>query len=204
LYKTFKHLKGLFLLHKKKDIVMANKWLVNLARFVRSKPELSTMVAALYLALVWILAWIIIFFLSTWLIDISTSKKGFILALWLAVVAETIIRYVENIDGVAYFSKPFESEPKGDNKDFTFARMLILLFAGLTLAFFFQFLSSDSIAITESNDALFVGQKLAGRDGFSDMLANWGETLMYDGEIQLSLFLSLLFRIAIYKRKVRP
>jgi hypothetical protein len=115
---------------------MANKWLVNLARFVRSKPELSTMVAALYLALVWILAWIIIFFLSTWLIDISTSKKGFILALWLAVVAETIIRYVENIDGVAYFSKPFESEPKGDNKDFTFARMLILLFAGLTLAFF--------------------------------------------------------------------
>ena len=183
---------------------MEKNRLVNLARFVRSKPELSTTVAALYLALVWILSWITIFFLSTWLIDISTSKEGFILALWLAVVAETIIRYVENIDGVAYFSKPFELNPKGDNKDFTFARMLILLFIGLTLAFFFQFLSSDTIGITGKNDALFVGQQLAGRDGFSSMLSSWGETLMYDGEIQLSLFLSLLFRIAIYKRKVRP
>jgi hypothetical protein len=183
---------------------MEKSWRSDLAKFIRNKPELSTTIAAGYLALIWILAWIIIFFLSTWLIDISTSKKGFILALWLAVVAETIIRYVENLDGVAYFSKPLEIYPKGDNKDFTFARMLILLFVGLTLAFFFQFLSSDSIALTESNDALFVGQKLAGREGFSAMLTNWGDTLISDGEIQLALFLSLLFRIAIYKRKVRP
>ena len=115
---------------------MEKSWRSDLAKFIRNKPELSTTIAAGYLALIWILAWIIIFFLSTWLIDISTSKKGFILALWLAVVAETIIRYVENLDGVAYFSKPLELDPKGDNKDFTFARMLILLFVGLTLAFF--------------------------------------------------------------------
>lgn len=181
--------------------MMEKKSLVNMARYVRSRPQLSTIMAAFYLAMIWLLTWIIIFFLSTWLIDITTGKKGFILAIWLAVVAESIIRYVENLDSVAYFSKPMEHYPKGDNKDFTFGRMLLLLFMGLSCAFFFQFLSSDEIAIYHSSESLFIGQKEPGREGFFAMLERWSYTLVHDGEIQLALLLSLLFRIAIYKRR---
>lgn len=175
-------------------------WLGDKAKSIRRHPELSTYIASLFLSIIWLLAWLIIFFLSTWLIDITTGTKGFILALWLAVVAESVIRYVENLDGIAFFSKPNERYPKGDNKDFTFMRMMLLLFIGMSFAFFFQFLSSDSIAIFESTDTLFVGQKIPGREGFISMINAWGNTLLNDGQIGLALILSFLFRIAIYKR----
>lgn len=175
-------------------------WLGDKAKSIRRHPELSTYIASLFLSIIWLLAWLIIFFLSTWLIDITTGTKGFILALWLAVVAESVIRYVENLDGIAFFSKPNERYPKGDNKDFTFMRMMLLLFIGMSFAFFFQFLSSDSIAIFESTDTLFVGQKTPGREGFISMINAWGNTLLNDGQIGLALILSFLFRIAIYKR----
>ena len=174
--------------------------LKSMARSIRRYPELSTYIASLFLSIVWLLAWLIIFFLSTWLIDITTGTKGFILALWLAVVAESVIRYVDNLDGIAFFSKPNERSPKGDNKDFTFMRMMLLLFIGMSFAFFFQFLSSAPIAIFESTDTLFVGQKTPGRHGFIVMINAWGNTLLNDGQVRLALVLSFLFRIAIYKR----
>tara|TARA_B110000967_G_C18667857_1_gene451515 strand:- start:116 stop:718 length:603 start_codon:yes stop_codon:yes gene_type:complete len=175
-------------------------WLKDKARRIRKYPKLSTYIASSFLSIVWLLAWLIIFFLSTWLIDITTGTKGFILALWLAVVAESVIRYVENLDGIAFFSKPNQDRPKGDNKDFTFMKMMLLLFIGMSFAFFFQFLSSDAIAIFESTDTLFVGQKIPGRDGFICMINAWSYTLLHDGQIGLALVLSFLFRIAIYKR----
>jgi hypothetical protein len=175
-------------------------WLGDKAKSIRKHPELSTYIASFFLSIIWLLAWLIIFFLSTWLIDITTGTKGFILALWLAVVAESVIRYVENLDGIAFFSKPNEKSPRGDNKDFTFMRMILLLFIGMSFAFFFQFLSSDAIAIFESTDTLFVGQKIPGRHGFIIMINAWSNTLLNDGQIGLALVLSFLFRIAIYKR----
>ncbi len=176
----------------------------NLAQWIRSKPQLSTYIAALYLAAIWLLTWLIIFFLTTWLLKISTGKEVFIMALWLAVVAETIIRYVENLDYVAFFSKPAEPDPRGDNKDFTLSRMFLLLFIGLFTAFLFVFLGSEEIAIITSRDSLFNGQPYPGKVGFVAMLDSWVATLRNDKEIQLALMLSLLFRVAIYKRSAKP
>lgn len=173
------------------------KW----AERVRNTPIVSTLLASFALSSIWLLVWLFVFFLSTWLVNIETSKGAFIMVLWLSVAAESVIRFFENTDGIAFFAKPHEVDATGDNKDFKSTKMAILLLTGLVLVFLYRSLISEDMKMI-SFDPPYQFTGMNGGTGilaFKEMLLNWLDC-MQDSVIITSIVVSFLFRVVIYKR----
>ena len=87
--------------------------------WIKDHPEVSTWLAAAWLSICWIFVWLTIFFFTTLFLGLQTGLIAFVMTLWLSILAEAYIRYLENTDKVAKYSKPKEVNPTGDNQDFT-------------------------------------------------------------------------------------
>ena len=166
---------------------------------VRRMPLLSTLCAAIFLAGCWTIFWLVVFFVSTWVLGYETGPTAFILAFWLSVGAEAVIRWLENTDFVAFYGKPFDASPKGDNQDFQIAKAalclcLLIIFAALYL--FLSFAIPDVFGIAQPN---FAGQPERSLKGFLEMLTNWWNGV-FSASVSLSIVAGFIFRVAIYKR----
>jgi hypothetical protein len=105
-------------------------------------PITSTYVAATFLALIWLIVWLVVFFFTTAALGLSTGIIAFIATLWLSIISEAIIRFAENSTFVARLSKPKEPDAKGDNEDFDFGVAARLFCAGFTLLFLLTVVTS--------------------------------------------------------------
>ena len=169
---------------------------------MRKFPLFSTWSAAFILSFLWTFAWVIVFFLTTWLLDLKTSPADLVVVFWASIAAEAIIRWAENTNFVAAISKPHEQSPMGDNQDFRLVKASFILMCIVVS----MFLLREVLVRTGSYDG---SQFLMGQngehttDGFKSMLTSW-----YVVSLQTSVFFPMLlgtvFRAIIYKRSHLP
>lgn len=163
------------------------------------EPFWSTVYAAAILSTIWATFWLIVFFLSTWILGYETGQTAFILAFWLSVGAEAVIRWAENTDYIAKYSKPNDLYPKGDNQDFRLPKALLCLLSLLVMMFVYLFLARNIPDLFGIDIQPFGGQPEKSVAGFIKMLSNWKNGLLTPG-VTLSLLAGFIFRIVIYKR----
>jgi len=178
-------------------------WLLGTIVSVLTKyPIVSTSFAALYLSSIWTLAWLFVFFLSTWWFDLSTSSQDFVNVFWLSIAAEAVIRWAENTNFIARLSKPYVKNAIGDNADYTFVVAGFLLFLSVTIMLFYdKFFERLGLS---ASDGSFIGQGIEnGIEPLKNMIDNWMLTGS-DNNVVTWLLLGTLFRAIIYKRNHRP
>lgn len=179
--------------------------ILRVANAIRNRPLLSTLMAASALSSVWFIVWLSVFFFSTFKLNIETSKSAFVLVLWLSVIVESIIRYMENQSSTVWFSKPLEKSPVADNQDFSLERVSILCLSGIVFTLICIILF-EANGIQFEEPLSFIGQ-IHEESGFPDktdkaidnMLENWMKCML-DAKIIWALIISFMFRVLIYKR----
>ncbi len=165
-------------------------------------PWVSTWFAALFLSTLWTLAWLVIFFLTTWVFDLSTKPRDFVCVFWLSIAAESLIRWAENTNFVAAISKPFETNAMGDNQDFRLPKASKIFFSILLLTFLMKEFMIKS-GMMES-PLLFTGQN--GHHtlyAMSSMVSGWWTTAT-QSSVFPPLVVGTLLRATIYKRSHKP
>lgn len=160
---------------------------------------LSTLFAAAILSGTWTITWLFVFFLSTFILEFKTDQSAFILAFWLSIAAEALIRWAENTDLVARLGKPHEIAAQGDNLDFGLTKALLCLFAMVVFVSGYLFLAERIPEVFEFGDTPFGGQPTRDLAGFQGMLQNWWVGVTSPA-VSISLGVGFLFRIVIYKR----
>lgn len=174
-------------------------------RHSRRHPQIGAWIAALALSLVWTGIWVTIFLFSTLLLDLSTSVLILLVTLWLSVVAEAPIRYVENTDIVAAMSKVHEEHPQGDNQDYKSTRAVVYSILGLLpMGGFLIWWYLSGQTIDQIKDALGVingPTPERGWDHTKDMFISWSNALR-EPVVWISIASCILMRALIYKRKV--
>lgn len=164
----------------------------------------------------------LVFFLSTILLNLKTDVFNFFIALWLSIVAEAFIRWLENCKATAKYSKPLEEDPDGDNQDFDVKHMLVLLLLGLLIlcvVVIAIFLGGNQInsPVVQSSGGTFHGLVLAdsctspvppakpictdGVPNFDRMILNWRGSV-FSWKFGIPLTICVLMRAGVYKRKV--
>ncbi len=181
-------------------------------------PEWATWYGALCLAGAWTGVFMIVFFISTLFLNLQTHVVNFFVALWLSIIAEVFIRWLENCNAAAAFSKPLEREPVGDNTDFSLSYMWQLLVLGLFIfvlalvvivlaGYEFQSLEVQSSMGTfhgpifeecSTTDPIVCSQ---GDPDFKRMFATWWDS-MFAWKFALPFVICVLMRARVYKRKV--
>lgn len=170
-----------------------------IAEKIRSFSLVSTLLAAAILSASWTIIWLLVFFISTWVLDLKTAANAFILAYWLSVAAESIIRLMENSDKIAYFAKPHIENASGDNKDYTWIKSILIFSVGILTVFFAIFLSHRMTDIFTVDGIEFLGQVGRTSETFYAMLANWADGINNEG-VAASLGVGFVLRCFIYKR----
>lgn len=169
-----------------------------LAKVLNKQPFVSTWIAAMFLSSVWTVAWLFVFFASTWFFDLETTAADLVNIFWLSIAAEAAIRWAENTNFVAQLSKPHDPNASGDNSDFRLVKALALFASSLALMFFFDFYM-ESIGIKEKNE-IFYGQKgQIGYNHVTNMVYTWGSIISSSG-IATPMLVGTLLRSWIYKR----
>lgn len=164
----------------------------------RSLPWVSTWFAALFLSGLWTLVWLIVFFSSTWLFDLSTTASVFVNIFWLSVAAEALIRWAENTNFVAALAKPHQNKPRGDNTDYRLPRAVILTFSSLILMFVLD--KYQNFSGFRGSLPPFAGQNgIHSNEAIWAMLVHWNRTLA-DYNVLLPIALGTFLRACIYKR----
>jgi len=166
---------------------------------IRKYPRISTWLSAIMLSGVWTAVWLIVFFLATWSLGLETGSLAFILAFWLSVVAEILIRKAENTNFNALLSKPLEKKPVADNKDFTPERAAILLLILLVLILLYFLLANQMPDILRIDAPSFSGLQEKNSSGVRAMVDEWYQILSAT-EVSLPLSVGIFFRAWIYKR----
>ena len=115
-----------------KGSTMTSKYLNIIPKWRSQNPYKSTWLAAFALAISWVAVWLLVFSFSTVILGLSTGIITFIMFFWLSILAESYIRYMENTNFIAKFSKPLTHQALGDNRDFDSKRASLLFFMGLT------------------------------------------------------------------------
>ena len=161
-------------------------------------PLLSTCFAAFFLSFAWTLAWLGVFFVATWLFDMQTRAADFVNILWLSIAAESFIRWAENTNFIAAFSKPLEDSPTGDNQGFRLSRALVLSVAILAAMF-----SIDKVLESfgfKSDKYVFSGQNgVNSEEAVWSMVSGWWSLLFHEYVITF-VVLGICMRAIIYKR----
>lgn len=190
-------------------------------------PVRSTFFVALALSMIWTGVWLFIFLSTTMVLNLETPVPIFVITLWFSVVAEATIRYFENANYIAKWSKPHEEDAKGDNQDFTgelamrytvffgmvpfFAFLLFWLLSGLSIE---ELKCIEGVLISDEADSgaevqmTCVGGAFMGPGSNPDpstskaMVFSWWNSLtsVTGG---LGLIVCILMRTAIYKRSAR-
>lgn len=166
---------------------------------IRRRPLLSTLFAATALSACWTTVWILVFLASTWILGAQTGVTAFVLAYWLSVAAESVIRWAENTRFIAYFSKPLIQDPIPDNYDYNWDRAVLLLLLQFFIVSVYLFLSHRIPELFAFERYQFAGQTGTGLDSFNKMIENWKNGI-FQQSVFLSLTIGFFFRIAIYKR----
>jgi hypothetical protein len=167
---------------------------------VRRFPKFSTWFAAVFLSVVWTIAWLAVFFLSTWQFDLSTQPRDLVTIFWLSVAAEAVIRWAENTNLIARLSKPYLDVDKahGDNFDFHWKKAIVLVGAAILLMFIIALGYEQLVPVGEIKS--FDGQNgQVGWEIFKAMVVSWWSSLT-DANVFTLLLLGTLFRAIIYKR----
>lgn len=165
-------------------------------------PMLSTLSAALFLSTLWTFAWLVVFFGSTWIFDLTTKPRDFVCIFWLSIASESLIRWAENTNFVAALSKPRAANATGDNQDFRLPRAVII-FLLILVAMFVMNEYMEKTGMAES-DLFFAGQN--GHHSIQamyDMLAVWWSVATH-ANVSLPLMIGTLLRAMIYKRSHKP
>lgn len=172
-------------------------------------PGKSAWLGAYILSFAWTGIYFLVFFLFTWFMDLSTPSMTLIVGLWLSIIAEAYIRYLENSDNTAKFNKPLSKSRKGDNQDFTAGWSRQLIFGGLIVLFFMGWVLRMVFDIdyfdpkVQSNYGIFKGQQGdRGLEAFFMMVTSW-ITAMKNVLFLLGLLACLTYRALIYKRSTK-
>lgn len=168
---------------------------------IRAFPLFSTFLAATILAVTWSVVWLTVFFVSTWLFDLTTTAHDFIYLFWLSIAAEAIIRWSENTSFIARLAKPSEDNPRGDNSDFSFGKAVLLLLAGCTMMFFADKYFTDTGM--KDSPLFFLGPNGASGPGvLNAMVQHWIDILL-TANLSIPLLVGTALRVIIYKRSHR-
>lgn len=176
------------------------------ASFRQRYPEVSTLLAAAFLAMIWTGVWIIVFLGATAILNLKTPTFIFVITLWFGVVAEAPIRWIENSNHVAQWSKPRVQNAQGDNRDYTIDRAMgfilyllilpLLVFSG---TLYFTDLTVEQLKLLGGE---FQGAGETPSTASSlEMLESWRQALINKVGI-LGLGICVVMRTFIYKRKV--
>lgn len=167
---------------------------------LRKHPFISTCLAAAILSGLWSFMWMLVFFVSTWTLDLETSYKSFATAFWLSVGVESMIRWFENTNWIAWLAKPFDFPPRGDNQGYNFSKAYSLFTSVVLLFAVIYFFDESLTGLIEISSGDFVGQhKPRTGQGFLDMLDNW-KVGMSQPLVINTLFFGFVVRLIIYKR----
>ena len=170
--------------------------LVRLAIAIRSKPFISTSLAAIMLAAFWTLAWLIVFFLSLLILrEASTNIYGLFIGMWLSTCVEAVIRWFENSRLTIQFSIPNDPNPVGDNLDYTFLKAVFFLTLGFLVTFAIGFAVVSGWIIIP--DLVFEGVP---KDGSPMQSAKMWIKILSEPITIAVVLACFVLRIFIYKR----
>ncbi|NKB32631.1 MAG: hypothetical protein GKR91_05990 [Pseudomonadales bacterium] len=127
-------------------------------------PRIRTWFVAYALSIFWTGVYFLVFFLTTFLLNLTTEALTLISVLWFSVLAEANIRWLENSQFVFNFTNPAKNEWPG-SQGYTASAMLTLQVCG-TLVFFLVMLfafrtgqSFDPNGIDAIIPGVFYGQQ---------------------------------------------
>lgn len=170
-----------------------------------NKPKLSTWLGALWLSTTWTGMYFIVFFSITWILNLDTPALTLLIGLWMSVLAEAYIRWFENSDKIARYTKPLSNKRKGDNQGYPKWRAWLLILIGVVLFAVLGFVA-DSVGygLTEDTTKAIAGS-FEGQhgdktfSGLMTMLVTWKNAIL-NPVFLLGIVPCILMRVVIYKR----
>lgn len=154
------------------------------------------------LSVAWTIAWCVVFFFTTWVLDLETTAYAFVCIFWVSIGAESIIRWAENTNFVAKLAKPHEHAPKGDNEDFKWPRAVSLFLLILVIMFFYKEFHVQTGSTFSYGS--FLGQNGSHNlESFFEMIKSWRDVAT-TANVATPILIGTLYRAIIYKRSSQP